>query len=323
MIGASGSCMATIQDHNYRQTTMLGQDHPGNDIDQIQDSLGQINMILEKVLGRDFHRQVKLASLRALSMKGKELVDRIRLTLKKNSYDFTAVDMENLKILSQAINTSQAIIAKKLFRSTSAEFPATAKQQLDRAINSILTYEKVISAKQSRTSQYKESLPPVGVKGKISRRPEQTIKPDNSQMDGLSDEILMQPIFPEHLSFDYHGRTSNQLTPAAMCILDLEFLRQTGQGEIPLLRNVGTLKLLLLASAQILKGIQIYKASDAEKDKIAEFLLNDELRTFPASDRTITNEKINQIYDRVRGKILARVTPQVSCQAVRKKFGVD
>lgn len=317
MIGLSGSCVAGTVGQNYQKTALPGQNQPSGDITGIQDRLLEINTILKKVLGTDSHRQTRLVRLRILSAGGKILINDVTLTLKKNAYDLTSADMENLKILLQAVNANQAIVFKRLLRSTSTDFPVAAKQQLNKAINNILTFSRTVYEKPARTPQSNSAA---GGGRKTAHPP---VKTESPQQDNLSEEILMQPIIPEHLTFDYYGRTSNQLTPAAMCILDLEFLKQTGEGEIPLLRNVGTLKLLLLAYAQILKGIHIYQANDTEKDKIAELLLNDELRYFPVRDRTITNEKINQIYDRVRGKILARVTPQVSCQAVRKKFGLD
>lgn len=324
MIGISGSCMAATQGQNHQHIAAKAQRQPIGNIEQIQKNLSQINLILEKVLGKDARKKIRLANLRALFAGGKDLMDRIQLTLNKSIYDFTAADMENLKLLSQAINVNQPIVIKRLLRSTSAEFPAATKQQLNSALTHILSFSTVVLAKPSRDSQRQTSLPPPAeAEGRKSPLPGNVRKSASHQINDLSNKILMQPIIFEHLSFDYHGRTVNQLTPAAMCVVDLDFFKQTGGGETALMRNVGTLKLLLLASAQILKGIQVHQASEIEKEKIADLLLNDELRYFPAADRALTNEKINKIYDSVRGRILAKVAPQVSCQAVRKKFGLD
>lgn len=306
IIGTSySSCLANVRGQENRASLAV-QRQPAGDITKIQEDLSQIRTILKKVLKTDMNRQIKLTNLRMLSAKEKKpLRDRIQLTLKKNAYDFIVGDMENLTALSQAINVNQAIIIKNLLRSRSAEFPAEEKRQINQAIGNILTFSKVIYSRPSNEQQ---------------RKAVQTMVPPGND---LSEEDLMQPILSEARTFDYQGRTANQLTPVAMCFVDLEFFKQTGGGENALQRNVGALKLLLLAYAQILKGFQVHLATDDEKEKLADLLLNDELKSLADEDKTLTNEKINQIYDRVRQKILAKVTPQANCQKIRKKFGLE
>lgn len=308
MVTAASLCSA--DQGQLRQRPSLEVTEPAQDIITLQKDLDKINSILEAVLGKDSHRQARLASLKDLATAGVEIRNQIRQTLKKDVYSFTPLDMENLRTLSKAINANQAILYRKFIRLSTKEFPVAEKKFLNQAINNILKFSGMIDAsqgikKRSTASGQKESLPLVG---KIPPIPE---------------EILMQPIIAEEKAFVYGQAASNQLTPVAMCFVDMDFFNQTGGGETALMRNVGTLKLLLLAQSQVVKGVKVYTLSDAQKTKLSSELLSKQLGLFPKTDQVLTNEKIYQIYDKARAEILIKTNPQLNCLKIRQQFGLN
>lgn len=277
-----------------------------SDITTLQIDLAQINAILEAVLGKDSHKQAKLVSLRELVKAGVVWRDRIRQTLKKDIYSFDGADMEILKALLTAINAPQAIVYRKFIKVMAKDFPLAAKQSLNQAINNILKFSGTVNPsttdlrrKSAQPGQKVESIPP------------------------LSEEILMQPIIAEDKAFVYGQAASNQLTPVAMCFVDLDFFNQTGGGDTALMRNVGTLKLLLLAHAQVIKGTKVYALSDPQREKLANDLLTKERRLLPNPTQELTNERINQIYDNARADLLKKTDPQLNCPRIRHQFGLE
>lgn len=269
-----------------------------SDITTLDTDLAQVNAILEAVLGKDSHKQAKLVSLRTLGEAGVSWRDRIRQTLKKDVYSFDGGDMENLKVLLTAINVPQAIVYKRFINVKTKDFPPMEKQSLNQAIDNILKFSGTVNP--STTNPRRKPPPPA-----------------------LSDEVLMQPIIAEDKAFVYGQAASNQLTPVAMCFVDLDFFNQTGGGDAALMRNMGTLKLLLLAHAQVIKGIKVYALSDSQKEKLANDLLTKESRLLPNFTPGLTNEKINQLYDKARADLLKKTNPQLNCPRIRHQFGLE
>jgi len=258
------------------------------DISLFQNNLTQVNTILEKVVGKNLLRKLNLSLLTELANGSHDLRESIRGTLKKkDAYSFNVSDFNNLKALLKAINVPGALVSKVAFRKTVKDFPADAKQSINISLQSILKMSAGIMAKTKENTK----------------------------------EILMQPIVAEEQSFAFGPAVSNQLTPIAMCYVDLAFFNQTGGGEKSVMRNIGTLKLLLLGKAQVVDRVKVYSMSDANKEKLADKMFIKERSKSRSLGQELTNEMIYQIYDRVRGEILKKINPQFSCDTVKQQFG--
>lgn len=259
----------------------------------------QINFLLEKALGKDLlHRQLNLHKLRELAAAGKEVRNRIRFTLKKDVYNLLPADIENLKMLYQAINASSPLFNKSVFQSTAKDFPPSLKDSLDKALKNVLSFAPLVVKVLPRSVP--ETLPPAGAE------------------PSLNMDILMQPLIEEKNSFNVELGSSNQLTPMSVCLVDLTFFQQTGGAETAVERNKGTLKLLLLAKAQILGNKKIKTLSRKQRDLLAENLFQQET----GGTAILNNEKIYHIYDQVRQQILKKVSPQLNCPLIRQHLGM-
>lgn len=274
------------------QTTVPHQQHI--DITLFQKNLNQVNIILEKVIGKNLLRNLNLPVLKELAGSQHNLRESIRQTLrKKDVYSFNATDFHNLELLSHAINVKGAIVSKILLRTNVKEFPEDAKKSINVALNNILRMRAAIMANA----------------------------PTSAHTNPVPQEILLQPIISEEEEFSYGSSLSNQLTPVAMCFVDLDFLNQTGGGNVAVARNIGTLKLLLLAKAQVVDKMKIYRMSDADKEKLVEKILSKESPKSYRSGQQLTNGEIYQIYDKARGELLKKVNPRFNCSMIRQQFG--
>lgn len=258
------------------------------DITLFQKNLTEINTILGKVVGKNLLRKLNLSLLTQLAKGNHNFRESIRETLKKKDvYSFNTNDFNNLKVLLQAINAPGALASKSPFSKTVKDFPTDAKQSLNGALNNILNASTSILALAQEKNK----------------------------------ELLLQPIIAEEQSFTFGMSGSNQITPIAMCYVDLTVFSQTGGGDTAILRNIGTLKLLLLAKAQVIDKKKVYSMSDANKEKLAVAMLNKEQSKSRLSGSQLTNEMIYQIYDRVRGEILKKINPQYNCEVINQQFG--
>ncbi len=279
--------LMTINNVTAAPTDTTPSQQPIN-ISLFQNNLAQVNTILEKVVGKSLLRKLNLSLLTELANGSHDLRESIRGTLKKkDAYSFNASDFNNLKVLLKAINAPGALVSKVAFRKTVKDFPADAKQSINISLNSILKMSVGIMAKAKENTK----------------------------------EILIQPIIAEEQSFAFGPAVSHQLTPIAMCYVDLAFFNQTGGGDKAVMRNIGTLKLLLLGKAQVVDKVKIYSMSDANKEKLVERIFNKERSKSRPSGQELTNEMIYQIYDRVRGEILKKINPQFNCDTVKQQFG--